>query len=282
MIRVPIRPTGTDDVFGGLGGSVGPRRMIAGYIMAVVGTAALVIAFAPSRAHLEPLTEGFAFLLLVVATVAVGGLGPGIAASVLGFVAFNYFFLPPYHTFRIARGEHAVVLFVFLMLSIWIAILIGRARSRARAAEDRARELALQQELADALVAPRPIPESYVVVLQVLVSTFTCRSAILYGQSHDEGGGLEVIASADRRQPEGEVALGAEPGVRERFPLSVGLQNLGLLQLERDDGLTATQRRIVVAFCSQLALLLERDRLLAAVSRQRALADPSTPSSVTG
>jgi two-component system, OmpR family, sensor histidine kinase KdpD len=260
---------------------MGPRRTTVGYLMAVSGTGVLVLAFAPARANLEPLTEGFAFLLLVVGTVAVGGLGPGIAASLLGFVALNYFFLPPYHTLRIARGEHAVVLFVFLGLSIWIAFLIGRARSRARAAEDRARELALQQELADALVAPRPIPESYVVVLQVLVTTFACRSAILYGQSHEEGGGLEVIASADRPSVEGSIALGADQGVPERFPLSVGLRNLGLLQLERDEGLSASERRIVVAFCSQLALLLERDRLLAAVTRREAGADSDPASHLT-
>jgi two-component system, OmpR family, sensor histidine kinase KdpD len=278
------RANGTDDGRGRMGGGVGLRRTIAGYIMAVLGTGLLVVAFAPSRTDLEPLTEGFAFLLLVVATVAVGGLGPGIAASVLGFVAFNYFFLPPYHTFRIARGEHVVVLFVFLGISVWVALLIGRARSRARAAEDRARELALQQELAEALVAPRPAPDSYVVVLKILVSKFSCRSAILYGQSHAAGEGLEVIASADHTPTEGKVALGAERGIDERFPLSVGLRNLGLLQLERDVGLSPSEHRIVVAFCSQLALLLERDRLLvAAVTRQRGGGDAGAAhSSVTG
>src|SRR4249920_2175661 len=110
-------------------------RLIAGYLLATLGTAALVAAFRPFRAELTPLTEGFAFLALVVVTVAVGGLAPGIVASVLAFLAFNFFFIPPYDTFRIADAENVVVLFVFLGLSVLISVLIGQARSRAEAAE---------------------------------------------------------------------------------------------------------------------------------------------------
>jgi len=45
--------------------------------------------------------------------------------------------------------------------------------------------------------------------------------------------------------------------------LNVGRRNLGLLVLRGDRGpLTASERRILEAFGNQLALLLERDRLL--------------------
>jgi two-component system, OmpR family, sensor histidine kinase KdpD len=249
---------------------LGRGRTLAGYAMAVFGTVGLVLVLLPSRDAVEPLTDGFAFLVLVVSTVAVGGLGPGVTASVLGFFALNYFFLPPFHTFRIARGEHVVVLFVFLGLSIWVALLIGRARSRARSAEERTRELALQQELAEALVAPRPMPDSYGVVLRMLVRKFDRRTAILFGQSSEPGEGLELIASADRDPSHGDVALAAEPGAQDRFPLSVGLRNLGLLVLTGDRALSGSERRIVEAFCNQLALLLERDRLLVTTVRRQA------------
>ena len=75
----------------------------------------------PSATTITPLSKGFGFLVVVVAAAAIGGLGPGILASVVAFLTFNYFFLPPYDTFMIGRGEYVVVLFVFLGLSILIS-----------------------------------------------------------------------------------------------------------------------------------------------------------------
>src|SRR6202795_1712865 len=71
-----------------------PNLRIAGYIIAVAGTALVTIAFLPIRDNITPLSKGFAYLAVVVAAAATGSLGPGIAASVLGFLSFNYFFLP--------------------------------------------------------------------------------------------------------------------------------------------------------------------------------------------
>jgi two-component system, OmpR family, sensor histidine kinase KdpD len=105
------------------------------------------------RGATTPLFQGFGFLVVVVAAAAVGGLGPGVLGSILGFLAFNFFFLPPYHTFVIARAEDVVVLFVFLGLSILISALLARARERAEAAETRAQELRILQTLSAELNA---------------------------------------------------------------------------------------------------------------------------------
>ena len=98
-----------------------PHLRTAGYVIAVAGTALVTACFLPFRDSITPLSKGFAYLAVVVAAAATGSLGPGIAASVLGFLSFNYFFLPPYGGFTIARPEFTVVLFVFLGLSIVIA-----------------------------------------------------------------------------------------------------------------------------------------------------------------
>src|SRR5205807_126967 len=84
----------------------------------------------PFRDDLQPLSKGFGYMAVVVAAAAVGGLGAGIVASVLGFVAFNFFFIPPYATFAVGRGEDVVVLFVFLGLSVLISALLARAAGR--------------------------------------------------------------------------------------------------------------------------------------------------------
>ena len=79
---------------------------------------AIVAVFLPIRDERDPLSAGFAFLALVVLTVAIGGLGPGIAASVLG--------LPVRSTSSSSRrttpsgsaeAQDVVVLFAFLGLA---------------------------------------------------------------------------------------------------------------------------------------------------------------------
>src|SRR2546428_6432557 len=113
------------------------RRRLAGYLIATVGTAALTAALLPFRNDIAPLSKGFGYLVVVVAAAAIGGLGSGIVASFLGFLSFNFFFIPPYGSFTIGRGADIVVLFVFLGLSILIPAALARASERAEAAESR-------------------------------------------------------------------------------------------------------------------------------------------------
>ena len=116
------------------------------------------MALLPVRDDITPLSKGFGFLVVVVAAAAIGGFGPGILASFFGFLTFNYFFLPPYDTFVIGRGEYVVVLFVFLGLSILISVLLARATSRAESAELREEELRTLQTLSAELVVRRSGP----------------------------------------------------------------------------------------------------------------------------
>ena len=138
-----------------------PRQQVLGYVVGIAGTAALVAVFLPFRDDIEPLTKGFGFLVIVVAAAGIGGIGPGVVTSVLGFVVFNFFFLPPYDTFEIGQLEYVVVLFVFLGLSVLISILLGRAIERASAAEAREGELRTLQDLSRELVMRPPGEEAY-------------------------------------------------------------------------------------------------------------------------
>jgi two-component system, OmpR family, sensor histidine kinase KdpD len=245
-------------------------RAIVGYLLATVGTVVVVAAFVPFRGDLSPLSEGFVFLTLVVVTVAVGGLAPGIAASTLGFLAFNFFFIPPYDTFRIADAKNLVMLFAFLGLSILISVLIAQARARPEAAEARELELLMQQNLTYALVEPRPGSESYDYVLRLIVSRFRFHEAVLMVQPRADLGGLEEV-SLVKADP-GPASTAHAEAMEERFVLNIGRRNLGLLTLRGDrPPLTTSERRILEAFSNQLALVLERDRLL------RIVVDGSSP-----
>ncbi len=241
-----------------------PRRQAAGYAIAILGTVALTAALVPVRDQITPLAKGFGYLIVVVVAAASGGLGPGLLASVVGFLTFNFFFLPPYDTFVIARGEYVVVLFVFLGLSILISALLARATERAEAAEAREEELRILQTLSADLVAMVPGPGSYEAVLEDLLRAFGFTAGALHVLdpiSRELEERARIGAGADELSPRWDPATqGPSP---ERLPLSVGGRNLGLFVLRREDApLLPSESRVLRAFCDQFALVLERDRLL--------------------
>src|SRR5215831_11172861 len=61
-----------------------PHLQGLGYAVALLGIGLMTAGLLPFRDDLNPLTKGFAYLAVVVAAAAIGGLGPGILASVLG------------------------------------------------------------------------------------------------------------------------------------------------------------------------------------------------------
>jgi two-component system sensor histidine kinase KdpD len=242
-----------------------PRRQALAYVVAVGGTLLLVALFLPFRDDIDPLAKAFGFLVVVVAAAGVGGIGPGVVASILGFVAFNYYFLPPYGTFEIGKPEYVVILFVNLGISVLISVLLGRATERAAAAEARASELRTLQNLSRELVVRPPGTDSYREIIGRVLETFAYEAGALFVRDTTHSGGLRE-----------EVGVGCGPGELsyewdprsperppERLPLSVGSNNVGLLVLRGSrPAPTEAESRVLRAFGDQLALVLERDRLL--------------------
>jgi two-component system sensor histidine kinase KdpD len=249
-----------------------PQRRAAGYAVATAGTIALTLGFLAFRDSTTPLSKGFGFLVVVVAAAAIGGLGPGILASMLGSLTFNFFFLPPYGTLVIARAEDVVVLFVFLGLSILISALLARATERAEAAEAREQELRTLQRLSAELVALIPGPGSYQAILSRLLGLFGFAAGALYVHDPEPGGLREqvTVGTAPGTLPP-DPDPSAEAHAPERLPLSAGGRALGVLVLAGErPPLDAAERRVLRAFCDQFALVLERDRLLHAATEAEA------------
>jgi two-component system sensor histidine kinase KdpD len=242
-----------------------PRRQALAYGLAVGGTVALVALFLPLRDEIDPLAKGFGFLVVVVAAAGIGGIGPGVVASVLGFVVFNYYFLPPYETFAIGKPEYVVVLFVNLGISVLISVLLGRATERAAAAEARAGELRTLQDLSRELVVRPPGVDAYREIIGHVLATFAYDAGALFVRDTMHSGGLreEVVVGCGPGELSYEWDPRSPDRPPERLPLSIGANNVGLLVLRGGrPALTEAESRVLRAFGDQLALVLERDRLL--------------------
>jgi two-component system, OmpR family, sensor histidine kinase KdpD len=93
------------------------------------------------RLALNPSTIGFIFLIAVLLISIWDGLVAGLVASVAATLSFNYFFLPPLHTFSIAEPANWAALAAFLFASVIASRLVVAARVQAERAERRRTEL---------------------------------------------------------------------------------------------------------------------------------------------
>lgn len=78
-----------------------------------------------------------AFLLTVLFAAVTFGVVPAIYASILSFLAYNFFFIEPTYTFTVAEPHELFALVVFLAVAVLTSALAGRAREQAKASAAR-------------------------------------------------------------------------------------------------------------------------------------------------
>ena len=81
------------------------------------------------------------FLLAVLVTAMSFGIWPAIYASVLSFLVYNFFFIPPLYTFTIAEPYELLALVIFLVVAVTSSALAGRVREQARVSASRMRAM---------------------------------------------------------------------------------------------------------------------------------------------
>ncbi|MGC1611151.1 MAG: DUF4118 domain-containing protein, partial [Pseudolabrys sp.] len=81
------------------------------------------------------------FLLAVLVTAMSFGIWPAIYASVLSFLVYNFFFIPPIYTFTIAEPYELLALVIFLVVAVVSSAMAGRVREQARIAANRMRAM---------------------------------------------------------------------------------------------------------------------------------------------
>lgn len=109
-----------------------------------LGAAAIAVAVAvglgTALIHFVDLPNvSMVFLAAVVLCALRFGRFSALAAALLSFFAYNFFFIEPVHTFTVAKPHEFFSLIVFLFVAATVGGLAGRAREQAGAALARAR-----------------------------------------------------------------------------------------------------------------------------------------------
>ena len=158
--------------------SVSLHRGWSGYLWAATSIAVLTSLLFLLRSYINSTTVGFTYLLLIVFVAILWGSAPALLASVLGVLGFNFFFLPPFHTFRIGDPQNWFALAVFFISSIAVGQLSARAKARAAEAESSRTEVErLYHELQDSFERSTQA--------QALKQSERMKSALLDAVTHD-------------------------------------------------------------------------------------------------
>lgn len=202
----------------------GARALVASTL--IVLTAAL--AAAGLRPLLPPGSIALIFLVAVLFSAVLFGLWTGIAASGLAFLAYNFFFVEPVLTFRVALAEDFLALSVFILVAGLTGTLAGRLREQATAAQERARLLEHLSQLSSTLGAVVSEDEARQALLHCL-HVLTGRPALIvdHSLSADPPMSPDDLQAADRvlRHGTAQVATasGWSNGRYSFYPLVIDL-----------------------------------------------------------
>jgi two-component system sensor histidine kinase KdpD len=105
------------------------------YVAAALAIAASTFLMVPFRQDINSATVALGYLLVILFVAIFGRRGPALLASVLAVLCFNFFFLPPFHTFAIADPQNWIALFAFFITAIAAGHLSASAKRRAEEAE---------------------------------------------------------------------------------------------------------------------------------------------------
>ena len=108
-----------------------------------------------------PTTIAMLYLLCVVITAYLWGLGPAILVSVLGVLAFDFFHVPPYLTFAVGDTQYIFTFLALLLVGVVISYLASRVRRQTESARHREQETAALYALGRDLAISNDL-ESYI------------------------------------------------------------------------------------------------------------------------
>jgi two-component system sensor histidine kinase KdpD len=216
------------------------RTRLLGGMAASTGAVAVVsLAVYALRPAAPVVSLGVLYLFAVLPIAVFFGLRFAVLVSVVSMLAFNWFFLPPRHTFHLAESEDWVALAVYLVTAVSVSVLADRARRRAAEAEEQRREAAYAAEVS-ALLLGQPSPESQLPAIAVL-------TADLLGVTH-----CWIELGPSRSPDPDEQVCVLEAGghhVGQLFLESAGVPDAGVLD------------RVMAVLSALLATAIEREQL---------------------
>jgi two-component system sensor histidine kinase KdpD len=227
--------------------------------------------------HLALVNIAMLYQLAIVVIALRYGKLPSIMASILSVLFFDFFFVPPFHSFAVSDYQYCITLVVMLVTALTLSTLTFRIKHQAETARRRERQTAaiyaMTRDLASAVNKQSVLKTG----IQHMCEVFGCRAAVFtIGKNKDlileknlepsyevnthEFGVAQWVLSMQQVAGAGTATL---PGARAiYFPLTGANDPVGVLGiLPKHIQMDVDERHLLETFVRQIALALERAKL---------------------
>jgi two-component system sensor histidine kinase KdpD len=237
-----------------------------GATLTVGGATALLVGL-----NVGSTTAGLVFLTLVVWFATLTGYRLSLYAALGCAAAFDYFFLPPLHTFVIAGLPQWVAMVSFVASSLVVSRVAERARQQKLRAEQRRAEVEQLYALGQQMMLFEDANQLLNELPRLLERIFALEAVVLYVRQND---GLYTSAAdlpmglraSLQAMMSGPVASQEQAGEFMLMPLVLGLRAVGALAWRP----AALGRDAASAVCAQVAIAVARSMAIEAAARLEA------------
>jgi len=228
------------------GGALTRRRVIAGFVLALVAGPLLTWLLYVLRTPESITAEVLSYQLLVVVVALIGGIWPALFAAVLSGLTLDYLFVAPQFEVTVADPLHLWALCLYVVIAVLVSYIVDQAARRERAAARAAAEAELLTAVAGSVLRG-----------ESAAPTLVSKAREAFGMTGVRllGSDGTVLATDGEPVPDGRVVL---------VPIGhgAGRDELPVATLELHGGtLDASERRLLDVVVAQLGAALERARL---------------------
>jgi two-component system sensor histidine kinase KdpD len=234
-------------------------RHIAALVCAGIVTLILLL-FQP---FLEIQLIALLFLVPVMLSTVLWGLIPGVLAAMTAFLAFNFYFIQPYHTFAVHKTLDLITLIIFLVVAVLISQLIGQTRRGMQLARSREWEATRMYELISALSGLQDSNSIAQTLAAHTLETFRIDRVDINIAAREEKPAIRVSV------PAGATIDGAAT-IHTFLETARGKEDEMFLW-DKQSRLSSEELRLLSAYCSQGALSLERIHLAKSENKAKLL-----------
>ena len=260
------------------GGSLTRRRVLAGYLLAVVFAPVATLTLAVFRSDINLTSDVLTFLIGVILVALTGGFIPALLEAVAGSLLLNWFFTPPLHQFTIADANNAWAIGVFIIVAVLVSSVVDIAARRTQQAARAGAESELLVTTAGSVLRGQ---QALPALLQRVRESFGMRSVSLLECQGADGG------DPGRDSTPGKTSRILGPGRRWTVVASTGEEPVTspedadvevpvtdtLTMALRGRPLPAADRRVLGAFAAYAAAALEQQRLAAEAEAAKPIAE---------
>jgi two-component system sensor histidine kinase KdpD len=223
---------------------------------------------------LNPTNLVMVYLLAIVIASIRFGYGTAVLVSLLSVVSFNFSFVPPRYTFRVADTEYLLTFIGLASVGIFTAYMASQIRNLAVTAQSREQQTARLYALSRDLSTAVDLGEIVEILVNHSRQILNCE-AIVFLQENNQFIIKQASESYEVNDTELSVANWAYdhqqqagrgtrtlPSARGYYiPLKTAKQTVGVFGIQRVDSLFPVQERLLDAFAAQSALALETNLL---------------------